>query len=210
MKKRLCEICNNKLHIHYTGKIRDGSFGEFKNDCSVFECSSCKVQRLDENNCILEDDYETGEYRKKLKEDLDARKLVLEHDQLQFYTLKSFFPESLRDKSIMDVGCGAGSLLDMLKGISKTQLGIEPTDILRKALIKKNYQIFSSLSEAMKENRDSIDFAFSIQVIEHVNNPRVFLEEIRELIRPGGKLLISTPNRNDILMTLLKEKFFPF
>jgi 2-polyprenyl-3-methyl-5-hydroxy-6-metoxy-1,4-benzoquinol methylase len=210
MNKILCDICGNECHIFYSGDIRDGNFRKIKHNCLVYECGSCKVQRLDESNCIPSEYYETGEYRKQLNEDLNTNKLVLEHDQLQFFTLKSFFPGSLRNKSIMDVGCGAGSLLDMLRGISSSQIGIEPTTIFRDALNKKNYNIYSSLSEAVKYKQNSIDYAFSIQVIEHVKNPKEFLEEIKDLIRPGGKLLISTPNRNDILMTLLKEKFYPF
>lgn len=41
-------------------------------------------------------------------------------------------------------------------------------------------------------------------------NPRAFLEEIRPLISSSGSLLISTPNRDDILMELLPEDFPAF
>ncbi|MCC8036269.1 MAG: class I SAM-dependent methyltransferase [Rikenellaceae bacterium] len=39
------------------------------------------------------------------------------------------------------------------------------------------------------------DFVISFQVIEHVKNDFLFLSEIHRVLKPGGKLLISTPNR---------------
>src|SRR5262249_23388197 len=50
----------------------------------------------------------------------------------------------------------------------------------------------------------------SAQVIEHVADPRAFLTEIRELLARQGTLLVSTPNRQDILMDLLPVDFAAF
>ena len=50
----------------------------------------------------------------------------------------------------------------------------------------------------------------SLQVIEHTANPRAFLAEIRPLLSKTGSILISTPNRQDILMDLLPDDFSKF
>jgi SAM-dependent methyltransferase len=55
-----------------------------------------------------------------------------------------------------------------------------------------------------------VDFAFCFSVIEHIQNPRVFLKEIGELLAPEGKLLLSTPNRRDILIDLKGETYVRF
>lgn len=55
-----------------------------------------------------------------------------------------------------------------------------------------------------------VHLATSFQVIEHVTNPRAFLADIRPLLTPDGELLISKPNRNDILMDLLPDVFHSF
>ena len=110
----------------------------------------------------------------------------------------------------MDVGCGAGSLLDMTKGVTKKQLGIEPCQPYRKALISKGFTVFHDLQEATSLHKNTIDYAFSIQVIEHVINPRKFLENIKSLMKPGGSILLSTPNREEILMTLIKKEYSSF
>ncbi len=42
------------------------------------------------------------------------------------------------------------------------------------------------------ETDDSYDFVLSTQVLEHVQNPRIYLEECSRILRPGGRILLST------------------
>jgi len=206
----ICEICGGKFNEIYSGTIRDGAYGGYKRHAIIYECTDCKVQRLREEDCIPDEFYETGQYRERLEESLESKNAVIEQDEMQHHTLQAFFPKSLRDAHILDVGCGAGSLLDMLKNVSSGQIGVEPCAPYLESLTGRGYKIYSSVSKAIEGGEGMIDYGFSIQVIEHVKNPVIFLKEIKKLIKPGGSLLISTPNRNDILMTLLKEKFYQF
>jgi 2-polyprenyl-3-methyl-5-hydroxy-6-metoxy-1,4-benzoquinol methylase len=208
--KQQCEICGGKYHELYKGNIRDGAYGGVKSSAMVYQCNQCGVQRLREKDCILDGYYETGEYRERLKESLESKKATIEQDEMQHHTLKTLFPESLRGKSILDVGCGVGSLLDMLKNVSHSQIGVEPCNPYLESLSGRGYKVYPSLSKALEGSKDTVDYAFSIQVIEHVRNPTEFLKDIKKMIKPGGRLLISTPNRCDILMNLLGEKFYPF
>ncbi len=43
---------------------------------------------------------------------------------------------------------------------------------------------------------NSMDFVVSFQVIEHIRNDRFFLEEVHRVLKPGGKLILTTPNRS--------------
>ena len=208
--KQQCEICSGEYHELYNGNIRDGAYGGVKISAVIYQCNQCGVQRLREKDCIPDEYYETGEYRERLEESLESKRAAVEQDEMQHHTLQAFFPNSLRGKNILDVGCGVGSLLDMLKNVSHSQIGIEPCSSHLESLSKRGYKVYPSLSEAAEDNNSTIDYAFSIQVIEHVKNPREFLEEIKKLIKPRGRLLISTPNKNDILMTLLKDEFYSF
>jgi len=59
--------------------------------------------------------------------------------------------------------------------------------------------IHSSIPPVKDLESNSFDLVISFQVIEHIKNDRLFLEEIGRLLRPGGKCLISTPNTKKTL-----------
>lgn len=48
----------------------------------------------------------------------------------------------------------------------------------------------------------SCDYVISFQVIEHIKDDFAMMDEIRRVLRPGGKLIITTPNR---LMSLTRN-----
>jgi len=209
--KELCKICGgSSFKPIYNGSIRDGVYGVIKVAASIVECKQCGVHRLAEKDCIPSSFYESGHYREHLQQSLTNEKAVLEQDDMQRFTLDVLWPNTLRNKSMLDVGCGIGSLLDMTRNISGSQIGVEPCVPYLESLTTRGYQVFSSLNDASETCKSTIDWAFSVQVIEHVDNPREFLQEILCLLKPGGKALISTPNRNDILMSLLNDEFTPF
>jgi len=149
-------------------------------------------------------------YREKLKQSLEVEQASIDQDEIQKFALSIVPIKTLTDKVLLDVGCGAGSLLNITKDTCGEQVGIEPCQPYRKALIAKGYNVFQELIGATKFFESSVDYAFSIQVIEHVENPRNFLEEIKQFLKPGGSVLISTPNRDEILMNILHKEFSSF
>lgn len=211
MAKQNCEICDSlESQVIYSGPIRDMVFGVNKEGAEISECSVCGAQRLSEDHCIPESYYGSGEYRTLLEQSLSADKALLQQDELQRFTFEALWPSSLRGMAIMDVGCGVGSFLDMARNISDRQVAIEPCSPYRTHLRERGYSVYSSLEDAEPAESNKMDWAFSIHVIEHVRNPQEFLVAIRKLLKPGARALISTPNRNEILMKLLPDEFRPF
>ena len=195
-----CEICNSyDWKIIYSGPIRDGVFGKFKKNCNIAICCTCKVQRLEEKSCLNFEKYVDNFYRKKVGQEADISEYFNIHDKQNLFTQNYIWPYSLRDKVLLDVGSGGGSLLDSFKGITSKQIAVEPFENYHSSLKSRGIEVFENLKIINKNYNNKIDFAFSIQVIEHVKNPVMFLKEIKKLLKFGGKLVVSTPNRNDIL-----------
>lgn len=206
-----CEICGSEdWREIYRGPVRDGVFGNSREQASVARCGGCGAARLAEESATPDSVYETEAYRKKLRQGLDSDSYLRVHDELQMHTLQAVWPASLRNAVVADIGCAGGSLLDHLQGISKVQVAVEPSDIFRESLAQRGYRVYPYANDACRDWAGQVDHAFSVQVIEHVSNPRAFLEEIRPLLAPDGRLVISTPNRNDILMALLPNDFPSF
>jgi len=206
----ICEICDSlDWSLIYSGSIRDGSFGKETNG-EVFSCNKCKVVRLNESACISSKAYDTKEYRTNLGQGKLAEDFFIHGDPIQIHNLSAFWPMDIRNKLVADIGTGGGSFSDHIAKIAKKIVAIEPTEMYHESLKKRGYQVFNYTTDALKIYRNSLDIVFSFQVIEHVLNPKQFLLEAMELLKPGGRLIIATPNHNDILMKLIPEYFHPF
>jgi 2-polyprenyl-3-methyl-5-hydroxy-6-metoxy-1,4-benzoquinol methylase len=206
-----CEICGGRgWSPVYRGEVRDGVFGRTRSGTTVARCDGCGVDRLEESACPDESFYETEGYRRKLQEELSAAGHYAVADELQVFTQQVLWPHSLRGQTVADIGSAGGSFLDGVAAAAARCVAVEPCTIYHKVLRERGYDVFSYAQDARHEYAGKVDLAVSIQVIEHVRNPRAFLEEIRPLLAPSGRLVISTPNRDDILMKLLPQDFAAF
>jgi len=207
-----CEICeaNDWNSIVYEGVIRTGSFGTQTSGGEIRRCGGCDVDRLDENVNISGAAYETDSYRMSMEQGLEVEDFFSHADPVQIFNLSAFWPLNLRGKVIADIGCGAGSFLSHVSGLAEKIIAVEPTVRYHNSLRKRGYDVYSYAADALKAHPGGIDIAVTFQVIEHVLNPRVFLTEIAALLKPGGSLIIATPNRDDILMKLLPKEFPSF
>lgn len=206
-----CEICGaNDWFNYYQGKIRDGSFGNFNENGVVLECRKCGVQRLREEDCAKEELYEGDEYRKLLGQGTDDVSFFTEHDKLQLRNLETIWPVEMRGKVIADIGCAAGSFLDHVSGLAKKIIAIEPCTIYHESLKSRGYDVYQYAKDAVSAVDASVDIAVTFSVIEHIENPRLFVEDIAKLLKPGGLFIVSTPNIDDILMRLEPDEYPSF
>lgn len=99
-------------------------------------------------------------------------------------------------KTILDIGCGTGILVDMLNKKGFHADGIDSSeDAIRFAQSnKKGNFIFSDVNSFNSSKK--YDLIVSTQLIEHLRDPRIFLQCVKKVLKKGGLLLIETPNLN--------------
>jgi SAM-dependent methyltransferase len=206
-----CEICSGENWTPvYSGPVRDGGFGSVLENAVVAKCGGCGVERLSENCCPGAAFYEGETYRTSLGQGLTSGSHFADADHLQKFGLELLSTNSLRGTVVADIGCSGGSFLDHIAGLADRKIAVEPSEIYHSSLAERGYTVFPYACDVAETFSDAVDLAVSFQVIEHVENPRAFLADIRALLKPGGRLMISTPNRHDILMRLLPDDFPPF
>ena len=111
----------------------------------------------------------------------------------------NFAKRFVKNRVVIDLGCGVGYGTFMLaKARAKKVYGIDiDNDAIEYA--KANYcdkNITYNVRDALKSKFPSrvADIIIAFEVIEHVKNPKKFLEEATRLLKPNGIFIMSTPN----------------
>lgn len=113
-------------------------------------------------------------------------------------TLGPWLPED-RSAKILDIACGEGALLAFLKEQGYTNLhgfDISPENV---ALCHRLGLTFVQQFDALRLNElpeGEFDVIFALDLLEHLPKERAagFLEEVRNKLKPGGYVVLQTPN----------------
>lgn len=108
---------------------------------------------------------------------------------------------SLKPDSILDVGCGDGSMLfRYFKNPPREFHGMEGAPNLKAAAEARGMKMTSfDLNGRWPYEDNKFDVVFSNQVIEHIHNCRLFAIEAHRVLKPGGTVIIATENLCSLL-----------
>ncbi|MDG3017110.1 class I SAM-dependent methyltransferase [Speluncibacter jeojiensis] len=101
------------------------------------------------------------------------------------------------DKTVLDAGFGEGYGADLISRSAAKVIGLD-YDASAAAHVARRYPEVSVLRgnlATLPLSDASVDVVVNFQVIEHLWDQSQFLDECFRVLRPGGELLISTPNR---------------
>ncbi len=104
---------------------------------------------------------------------------------------------------LLDIGCGNGEYLLRMKSIGWQCTGVEFNDQAASICRKHNLDVFQGDLATANFDDASFDFVTAHHLIEHVPDPHALMKQIARITRPGGFVLIRTPNSES-----LGRKFF--
>jgi 2-polyprenyl-3-methyl-5-hydroxy-6-metoxy-1,4-benzoquinol methylase len=99
--------------------------------------------------------------------------------------------------SILDIGCGNGAMLAEIRKVSSSRLcGVESSESAVQLTRSQGFDV--RLADASTDlltlfEQHSFDLVISVEVIEHVYYPRGLLRQAHALLRPKGRILLTTP-----------------
>jgi 2-polyprenyl-3-methyl-5-hydroxy-6-metoxy-1,4-benzoquinol methylase len=99
-------------------------------------------------------------------------------------------------RRILDVGCGDGRFLEILRDAGSPQWRLEGIEIdagAAKACAAKGFRAHVGRVEEFRD-AEGFDAIVMLQLIEHVEDPVAISRRVFELLKPGGVFIIETPN----------------
>ena len=116
---------------------------------------------------------------------------------------------TLRDATVLDVGCGGGLLSEALakEGAKVTALDLAP-ELIKVAKLHRlesgvavDYRL-QSVEALAAEQPGSFDAITCMEMLEHVPDPSAIIAACASLLKPGGQLFLSTLNRTPAAFAL--------
>jgi ubiquinone biosynthesis O-methyltransferase len=104
--------------------------------------------------------------------------------------------EPLSGATVLDIGCGNGALTASLakRGAAVTGLDLSESGIAlaRAAHPDARFEV-ASVYDDLHARFGTFDRVVALEVIEHLYDPRMFVRRAFEALKPGGRLVLSTP-----------------
>ncbi len=102
------------------------------------------------------------------------------------------------DRLLVDVGCGRGDFLARMQSLGWNVLGVEPDPVAAGLARSSGIDVFGGRLEDAGLAGGIADQVTLHHVLEHVEDPAGLLQECRRILRPGGRLVIYTPNAESL------------
>jgi 2-polyprenyl-3-methyl-5-hydroxy-6-metoxy-1,4-benzoquinol methylase len=142
---------------------------------------------------------------KFLQEYLAEEKLYRKYFQNKLDLIEKYKKPS----KLLDIGCGAGTFLQVAKNRGWQILGVEISGLAVDHVKKKGIRIREGIFEEMKI-REKFDVITVFQTIEHAIDPLIFLQKVRNLLKPQGLLILTTPDQRGFLARLMGKRWFEY
>jgi len=211
MKKR-CRVCGNKLFKEPLLTLKNmprsaQNFPEKKESreirgitLKVFQCSGCGLVQLASKPVPY--------YREVI------RAVGISEEMMNFR--KKYFKEfidkyELRNKKVIEIGCGTGDYLSLLNDLGVDAYGLEYSEKSVEICKKRGLKVFHGFIERedyVIEN-SPFDAFFCLNFLEHVPFPNIFLRGIWNNLKNEAVGIIEVPNFNFQIKNKLFSEFIP-
>ena len=152
-------------------------------------------------------------YKNKNTNKKDEKTIKTRDGKLKVHLLKDSlriikqFKKNIKNKIILDFGCGTGEFLYNSQKIFKKGFGIEPDKSRIQYSENNKIKFFKNIKEIEKLNL-KFDSIFLFHVFEHLINPIDILIQLKSKLKKNGILIIEVPHANDLLLSKLRLKSF--
>ena len=112
-------------------------------------------------------------------------------------------------KRLLDVGCATGFFLEAAveQGFDVQGVEFSPVAIALARPDIREHIVCGDVNALLKHEETKFDVVTAFDIIEHMQSPGTFLEEIHDVLVPGGILALSSPDTDHFLRYLMRSKW---
>ncbi|MEK7359582.1 MAG: class I SAM-dependent methyltransferase, partial [Planctomycetota bacterium] len=177
-----CNICN----------MNETSLITIQNEYRVVRCNNCKLVYVNPRPTpaaliALYNDY----HQRDDKDDQTWARLM----DMNFRSAASFLSRVYPGKGkILDVGCGYGHFVDMMKNCGWAASGIETSSRTVGYAKSKGLDVTETTIDDAVFPENSFTAITAFYVLEHLFNPFSALKKMHDILKPGGALILRVPH----------------
>ena len=158
-------------------------------ECSLHECPQCELQFWWPLKHPGKEWYQSSDNYGGTVFGTNTRKKFWNHTQ--------FLLEPLARGELVDIGCGAGAFLGRAQALGYSVSGIDfdPEAVEQARGVVGDRVYAMSLEEFLEKTDRRFDVVTFFEVLEHLDNPLEFMSAVRRVLKDGGHIAVSVPNR---------------
>lgn len=173
-----CKNCTQRFTQNIPGKEEIGKYYQSENYISHSETSKGLINSL---------------YHKVRKRTLVQKRKLIEN------------ATGKNTGNILDVGCGTGAFLNTMKDAKWNTTGLEPDSKAREKALELYGLKLEQIEKFYCLPVQTFDAITMWHVLEHVHDLHDYINQLKKLLKPGGKLFIAVPNYTSYDAEIYKE-----
>lgn len=109
---------------------------------------------------------------------------------------------------LLEVGSGFGTFAEAVRDINLFEriVAVEPTPDLAQTCREKGFEVIESPFEHVDQSQYNASVVTAFEVVEHLFSPRQFFEMCRNVLQPGGLVVVSCPNGQGFDVEMMQDK----
>lgn len=126
------------------------------------------------------------------------------------FSLESRLHPWRADGVLLDVGCGSGRYLDLMRALGWRVVGVDTSaEAVRQARETLGIEVHQGDLRSARLPGATFDAVTLSHVLEHVDDPVATLAEVRRITKPGGRIAIAVPNVHSLASSITGEHWVP-
>jgi 2-polyprenyl-3-methyl-5-hydroxy-6-metoxy-1,4-benzoquinol methylase len=201
-----CPLCKNDTRKSFPVTIQEAGP---KRRLHAYSCLNCGLVFLEnyqeDRNFMYDDNYTVWGKATESAEVIESKREAFRH---QLASLKKFI--NPKGKRLLDIGTGNGYLLDVAKEMGFDCYGLDVSEYSC-SIAKQRFpgRIFNGPMEKARY-KAKFDVITMTDILEHIHDPHSFFQAVIKNLKPGGYVLVITPDTDSTTRVILGRNWFQY